>query len=91
MIVPAIACGAMRWTVSRVIISVSLVPLLMPEFPLLLRVMFAQFRAVPINKSLALLVVVETIPFGPFVLYFGIFTPISSATPVAIKAPVGTI
>src|SRR5689334_6319634 len=62
----------------------------MPELPLLLRLMLPQFRTVPVDVSLALLVVVQTIPFGPFMLSFRISTPISRATPVSAITTIST-
>jgi hypothetical protein len=85
--VKAIARRPMCGTVCSIDISISLVPLLVPEFPPLLRLVLPQFGAVAFHKSLSLLVVVQTIPFGPFVLPLGIFTPISSATAVVSSAP----
>jgi hypothetical protein len=80
----------MRWTVRSIKISVALVPLLVPELPLFLGLMFPQFRAIPIDVSLALLVIVETIPLGSFMLSLGVFTPISGTTPISVTVPSAT-
>jgi hypothetical protein len=76
----------MRWTIRSVVVSVSLVPLLVSELPLLLGLVFAQFRAIPVPVSLVLLMVAQAIPFGSFVLPLGIFT-----TPVACLTPGWTV
>src|SRR5215831_1812454 len=71
----------MRGTVGSVVISIPLVPLLMAKLPPFLGLMFPQFLAIPIHESLALLVVVQAIPFGSFVLPGGVFSPIPGAAP----------
>jgi hypothetical protein len=48
----------MRGTIRSVVVSIPLVPLLVTELPPLLRLVFPQFRAIPVHVSLALLVVV---------------------------------
>ncbi len=80
----------MRWTVCSIKISVPLMPLLVPELPLFLRLMFAQFLTIPIHVSLTLLVIVEAIPFASFMLSLGVFTPIPGAPPIPVAIPRST-
>src|SRR6516225_11514959 len=85
---PSVARRPMPGTIRGVGVSVPLVPLLVPELPTLLGLVFAEFGAIPVDVSLALLMVVQAIPFGSFVLPDGIFTPIPCATPAG---RVGTV
>jgi hypothetical protein len=75
----------MRGTIRSVVVSIPLVPLLVTELPTLLRLVFPQFPAITVHVSLALLVVVQAMPFGSSVLSVGVFTPIPGT------APAGTI
>src|SRR5262249_40523988 len=72
---------AMRPAFPRGVVAVTLVPLLMAEFPSLLRLVFAEFRAVAIHHELLLMMVAQTIPLGSLVLPFRIFTPVSGSVP----------
>src|SRR5215471_13902463 len=69
----------MRPTFTRGVVAVTLVPLLVAEFQLLLRLVFAEFRAVAVHHALLLVVLAQTVPFGALVLPLGIFAPISGA------------
>jgi len=80
----------MRWTVCSIEIFVALVPLLVAELPLFLGLMFPQFPAIPIDESLALLVIVKSMPFGSFMPSRGVFPPISGATPISVTIPSAT-
>src|SRR5215472_6624915 len=71
----------MRPAFTRGVVAVTLVPLLMAEFPSLVRLVFAEFRAVAIHHELLLMMVAQTIPFGSLVLPFRIFTPVSGSAP----------
>src|SRR5262245_26029756 len=71
----------MRPAFARGVVAVTLMPLLMTELPALLRLVFAELRAVPVHLELLLMMVAQTIPFGALVLSFGIFTPITAAAP----------
>src|SRR5215470_6646174 len=76
----------MRPAFTRGVVAVTLVPLLMAEFPLLLRLVLAELRAVAVYQVLLLLMVSQAVPFGTLVLPLGIFTPVSGPAPAGSVA-----
>ncbi len=91
LIAPPIARRPMCGTVRRVVVSVPLMPLLVPESPALFGLMLPQLRAIPVHVALGLLMSVQAAPFGSFVLPLGIFTPVSGAAPTGTVRPVPVV
>src|SRR5262249_18596193 len=81
---------AMCRPVTGAVIAVALVPLLVPEFPALLCLVFKELRAVAVHHALLFVMLAQAIPFGSLMLPFGIFTPISGAAP-GLSVAIGTI
>src|SRR5689334_2376568 len=77
-------------SITRGVVTVTLVPLLMAEFPSLLRLVFAELRAVAVHHELVLMMVTHAIPFGALMLPLGISTPISGTAPTGSVA-IGSI